>query len=139
MALYAPPLARAQATLTGARAVTIHVGSHTLFVDEAAGLGAAATGPSPYETLLASLGACTAMTLRMYAERKQWSIGTVHVDLEFVRDGDAERIDRTIRIAAALSPAQVERLAEIAEKTPVTRTLARSLTIPTRLVHGTGG
>lgn len=134
-----PPLARAQATLLGARSVTVNAGSHVVFVDEAGRLGAAVTGPSPYEVLLASLGACTAMTLRIYAERKQWALGTVHVDLAFVREGEVERIDRTVRVAEALSPAQVERLLEIAQKTPVTRTLLRSLEIPTKLLHGQGG
>lgn len=139
MALHRPAVARAQATLTGARATTVHVGSHTLFTDETPPLGGAATGPSPEETLLAALGACTAMALRRFSERKQWAIGTIHVDLELARDAEGEHIDRQIRVAAALSPAQVQWLVEAAEESAVTRTLKRGLPIHTRIVGGSGG
>ncbi len=139
MAIYRPPVARAQATLSGARATTVNVGSHTLFTDETPPLGGAATGPSPEETLLAALGACTAMTLRRFSERKQWAIGTIHVDLELTRDGDGEQIDRQVRVAAPLSPAQSQWLAEAAEESSITRTLKRGVLIRTRIVGGSGG
>ena len=77
----------------------IRVGRHELVSDEPAALGGTDAGTSPYGLLLASLAACTAITLRMYADRKGWELGAVRVDLEMVRDGDVERITRTIELA----------------------------------------
>jgi len=110
---------------------TIRVGHHTINADERAAQGGADAGPSPYELLLAALGACTSITLRMYAERKGWEIGPIHIDLTFAREGEAERIERRIRVAATLSDEQRTRLAEIAEKTPVTKTVKRGTPIAT--------
>ncbi|HYS74507.1 MAG TPA: OsmC family protein, partial [Burkholderiales bacterium] len=95
--------------------------------------GGTDTGPSPYELLLAGLGACTAITLRMYAERKGWQLGTIHVDLELHKDdeGDTGRIARVVSFSAPLQPEQRARLAEIAEKTPVTRTIKAGAVIDT--------
>jgi putative redox protein len=112
----------------------IHIGHHELVADEPTAIGGGDTGASPYGLLLASLAACTSITLRMYADRKNWELGPVRVDLEIVRDGDTERIARTIHLAPALTPDQRARLAEIAEKTPVTKTLRRGTTILTSLV-----
>jgi putative redox protein len=109
----------------------IRVGHHELVADEPAAFGGADAGVAPYGLLVASLAACTSITLRMYAERKAWELGDVHVDLEMTRDGDAEKIARTIAFGAALSEEQRARLAEIAEKTPVTKTLRRSIEITT--------
>ena len=109
----------------------IRIGHHELLADEPAAQGGGDAGPSPYGLLLASLGACTAITLRMYAERKGWDLGPVRVDLEIVRDGDLERIARTIELGPALNAEQRARLAEIAEKTPVTKTLKRATPILT--------
>jgi putative redox protein len=111
----------------------IRVGHHELVADEPAALGGGDTGTSPYGLLLASLAACTAITLRMYAERKGWELGTLRVDLEMVRDGDVERIARTLELAPALTSEQRARLVEIADKTPVTKTLRRGVEITTSL------
>ncbi len=109
----------------------IRSGRHTLVADEPARVGAA--GPAPYELLLASLGACTAITLRMYAERKQWNIGRLTVELQLLKNKEGEtRIDRQLASDAALDDAQWQRLLEIAEKTPVTLTLKAGATIQTR-------
>ena len=112
-------------------AQTIRVGHHTITADERAPQGGGDAGPAPYELLLAALGACTSITLRMYAERKGWELGPVHIDLSFVREGDVERIERTIRVAATLTEEQRTRLGEIAEKTPVTKTVKRGTPIAT--------
>jgi putative redox protein len=111
----------------------IRVGHHELVADEPAALGGGDAGVSPYGLLLSSLAACTAITLRMYAERKGWELGTVRVDLVMTRDGDVEKIARTIELASTLTAEQRTRLGEIADKTPVTKTLRRGTEIVTTL------
>ncbi len=114
-------------------ATAVRAGRHKLNADEPASRGGTDTGPSPYELLLAGLGACTAITLRMYADRKGWQLGTIHVDLELHKDGEGDtgRIARVVSFSATLQPEQKARLAEIAEKTPVTRTIKAGATIDT--------
>lgn len=107
---------------------------HELRADEPVAQGGTDTGPAPYELLLASLAACTSLTLRMYGDRKQWKLDRIEVDVEFTRDSDGtEHIARTVRIGAAIDEEKRQRLADICERTPVTRTLMRSLTIKTTL------
>lgn len=110
----------------------IRVGKHHLVADEGPSLGGQDAGPAPYSYLLAGLAACTSITLKMYADRKGWQIGPVHVDAVFVRDGDEERIERTVRVGPDVTAEQRTRLAEITEKTPVTKTLKRGTPIVTR-------
>jgi len=111
----------------------ITAGHHRLTVDEGPELGGKDAGPAPYDLLSSALGACTVITLRMYAERKQWPVTAVQADIHFVRGEDkSERIDRVLRIEGA-DGEQKKRMAEIAEKTPVTLTLKRSLEIRTTL------
>lgn len=110
----------------------IRARTHELRSDEPASEGGTDTGPAPYELLLSGLAACTSITLRMYAERKQWQLGRIGVDARFVRDeSGAESISRTITFTEALTDEQVTRLAEIAEKTPVTKTVKRGTPITT--------
>ena len=127
-------MARARASIgTVDYATTIAVGHHTLVADEGPDLGGKDAGPAPYDMLTAALGACTVITLRMYAERKQWPVTSVHADIHFVREGDKARIDRVLSIEGAVDDAQKKRMAEIAERTPVTLTLKGGLEIRTRL------
>jgi len=114
-------------------ATSIATGHHRLAADEGPELGGRDSGPAPYDLLVASLGACTAITLRMYAERKQWPVEAVHADIRFVRDGDHQHIDRVIRIEGKVDEDQKKRMADIAERTPVTLTLKRGLEIRTTL------
>jgi putative redox protein len=115
-------------------AQTIRAGHHTLQADEPVAAGGTNTGPSPYGLLLSALGACTAITLRMYAARKGFELGTTRVSLRIVHEGKGHRIEREIHFDAPLTDAERERLLEIADKTPVTRTLSEGVPITTRIV-----
>lgn len=110
----------------------IEVSGHALVADEPPALGGANAGPAPYDLILAGLGACTAITLRMYADRKGWSLDSVDVGLRTVREGETLRIERKLTLAG-LDDEQRARLAEIAERTPVTLTLKGGLPIHTTL------
>lgn len=112
----------------------IATGHHTLVADEGPELGGKDSGPAPYDLLISALAACTAITLRMYADRKEWPVTAVHADIHFRRDdAKVESIDRVLRIEGAVDAEQKKRMADIAERTPVTLTLKRSLEIRTRL------
>jgi putative redox protein len=113
-------------------ATTIVTGTHTLRADEGPKLGGQDSGPAPYDILASALGACTVITLRMYAERKQWPVTAVHADIHYSREGDMEVLDRVLTFEGA-DDAQKQRMAEIAERTPVTLTLKKGLQIRTRL------
>jgi putative redox protein len=114
-------------------ATAITTGHHKLTADEGPKLGGKDAGPSPYDLLTSALAACTAITLRMYAERKQWPVTAVHVDVTFIREGDKQHIDRALTIEGNLDDEQKKRMADIAERTPVTLTLKGGLPIKTRL------
>jgi putative redox protein len=109
----------------------IEVGGRPLVADEPPALGGQGAGFAPYDLLLASLGACTAITLRMYADRKGWPLETLEVGLR-LHGVEERRIARTLTIAG-LDEEQKARLADIAERTPVTLTLKNGLPIDTRL------
>jgi putative redox protein len=112
----------------------IEVGGHALTGDEPARNGGSGAGPAPYDYLLAGLGACTAITLRMYADRKQWPVDAVDVALHLTHGDDGAMVVlRTLAIHVAVDAAQMARMAEIAEKTPVTLTLKAAMRIDTVL------
>jgi putative redox protein len=114
-------------------ATAITTGHHRLTADEGPELGGKDAGPAPYDLLTSALGACTVITLRMYAERKQWPVTAVHADIHFKRDDKVESIDRVLHIEGTVDAEQKKRMADIAERTPVTLTLKRSLEIRTTL------
>jgi putative redox protein len=110
----------------------IETGGFRLLADEPLAAGGGNAGPGPYNLLLGALGACTAITLKMYADRKGWAIGALRVALTLDVDGTGgAHIARRLSSDAALDAAQWDRLLEIAGKTPVTRTLAAGATIST--------
>lgn len=109
----------------------ISVGGRDIAADEPPALGGQGAGFAPYDLLLASLGACTAITLRMYADRKGWPMESLEVALR-LHGVEEKRIDRTLTIAG-LDDEQRARMADIAERTPVTLTLKNGLPIDTRL------
>jgi putative redox protein len=125
----------------------ITVGRHTLRADEPLASGGTDTGPSPYELLCAALGACTAMTIRLYADLKGIPVERVSVELRHekihasdcaeceTREGRIDRIERLIRLEGNLDEAQRQKLLEIANKCPVHRTLHSEVVVPTRLAR----
>jgi len=115
-------------------AVSIEAGPHALAADEPVARGGHGTGPGPYDLVLAGLAACTIITLRMYAERKGWSLGAIEAVLTHEKVEKRSHIGRTLSFEAALAPEQLARLAEIAEKTPVTLTLKEGADIVTTIV-----
>ncbi len=121
----------------------IQSGPHHLLADEPAKHGGSNKGLSPYGLVSAGLGACTSMTIRMYARRKGWPLTGVSVDISHAKehaadaadpaDGKVDHFERLIRLEGDLSKDQRDRLLEIADKCPVHRTLERSSTITTEL------
>ena len=127
-------LARASAKQAEARySVNIRVGHHDLVGDEPLSAGGGDRGPSPFGLVLSGLAACTAITLRMYAERKNWPLSGLAVDLQYFRDDKSFRIERTLHVEGDLDAEQRARLADIAERTPVTLALKAGATIHTIL------
>lgn len=126
---------------------TIRVGHHCFLSDESPDWGND-EGPDPYELLLSALGACTSMTLRLYADRKRWPLQGVEVRLRHSRihptdcatcdtvDLTLDQIDREISLLGELSENQRQRLLEIAERCPVHRTLLGKVRIRTTLIVG---
>jgi len=106
---------------------------HQLHSDEGIAAGGQDAGPTPHEILCAALGACTAITLRMYAQRKQWALRAVHVDLQLELKIEPHSITRKLRFEGELDETQRARLADIAERTPVTLTLKQGVVITTIL------
>jgi putative redox protein len=114
----------------------VTTGGHEISVDEPVRRGGTNTGPAPFELILASLGSCTAITFRMYAERKQWNLGSIEVALRLIKDEESQHIERNIRVSGSLDADQQVKLLEIADKTPVTKTLAPGIRIQTMLTAG---
>lgn len=114
--------------------VDIQAGQHRLRADEPVDHGGADSGPTPFGLLLSGLGACTAITLRMYADRRDWPLEGLNVQLTYrVQDGATRWIDRAITLLGPLDDDQRARLAEIAEKTPVTRAVRAGTEIRTTI------
>jgi putative redox protein len=124
----------------------ILAGSHALTADEPIEAGGTGIGPSPYDLLLAALGACTSMTVGMYARKKAWPLESVTVRLRHSRLHAADcvncetkeqmldRIERDVRFIGVLTDEQRAKLLEISNKCPVHRTLSSHIEIQTRLV-----
>ncbi len=138
-----------EVTETGAGqfANQVRAGKHSLLADEPTRMGGTDTGPSPYDYLLAALGACTSMTLRMYAQRKKLALDKVSVQLSHQRvhaqdcadcdsdEGQISEIHRVIDLQGELSADERARLLEIADKCPVHRTLEHEIKVRSRLAE----
>jgi putative redox protein len=114
-------------------AVEIQTGHHRLVADEPEALGGGDTGPPPFGLLVSALGACTAATLKMYAERKGWPLESLDVALRYLKSGDGDHIERVLTPHGPLDAGQRARLAEIAERTPVTLAIKGGVEIRTEL------
>jgi uncharacterized OsmC-like protein/alpha/beta superfamily hydrolase len=126
----------------------IQVNRHSLLADEPAAVGGTDQGPTPFDLLVAALGACTSMTLRMYADRKGWPLEAACVRLTHakvhasdcescdLKEGMLDRIEREIEIEGPLDDEQKQRLLRIADRCPVHRTLTSEVEIKTRIKNG---
>ncbi|TGE22176.1 OsmC family peroxiredoxin [Hymenobacter aquaticus] len=124
----------------------VQAGRHTYIIDEPTEVGGQDLGPTPYDLLLSALGACTAITLRLYANQKKWPLEAIEVRLahQRVHEHDCEQceqpgqmleeVTKELRLIGPLTDEQRQRLEVISQKCPVQKTLMSGLRITTRLV-----
>lgn len=116
--------------------VELRANGHPVVSDEPEGAGGTDRGASPFGLVVAGLGACTLITLRMYADRKGWPVTATRVEMTMTRERSGDRIERQIVVQGGLDDAQRERMLQIADKTPVTEVLRRALTIDSTIAAG---
>ncbi|WP_436899080.1 OsmC family protein [Acinetobacter gyllenbergii] len=110
-------------------------GTHQFLTDKPEQFGGHDTGPAPYDFLTASLASCTMITLRMYAQHKEMDLGAFSVEVDFHTNREQqERIDRRVIFEQPVSQDLKEKLLNVCSKTPVTKTLLRSLDIQTTIL-----
>jgi putative redox protein len=120
---------------------SVTIGPHKMRADEAESVGGRDVGPSPYEYVMSGLGACTAMTLRMYASRHGWPLEKVSVEVHHKKvvspDGvkQTDRFERVIDLKGDLTDEQRNYLVEVAKECPVSQTLQRASRIVTSLAE----
>jgi putative redox protein len=109
---------------------SLTAGHHTLIGDEPPEEGGSDTGPRPSQLLALSLATCTAITVEMYADRKQWDVGELEVEVDYELNSDAgSRFEVLIKVPGALSDEQIKRLKAIAGKCPIHRALVGEVAI----------
>lgn len=130
-----------ETTGAGGYQVAIAAQGPTFYADEPAELGGLASGPTPYELISGALGACTAMTMQMYARRKAWPVSKIQIAVAHSRDAGTgrDRFDRQIYIEGELDADQLARLMEMAERCPVGKTLAGGADLASQRVDAPPG
>ncbi len=125
----------------------VEAGSFRFVVDEPQSVGGDGAGPDPYDLLLGALGACTSMTMMLYARRKQWPVDDIKVELShrkihardcetcLTQDGKVDHIERQITITGNLDEEQLARLKEIASRCPVHQTLMTETVVADQFFH----
>jgi putative redox protein len=108
-------------------------GTHGFLSDQPRKSGGGDVAPSPFGYLISALGACTSMSLRAYADAKEWRLGTIKVVLELRRHAGTNYIERSVALSRAISRLQRVELARVCESTPVTLAVKHGITIHTRL------
>jgi putative redox protein len=111
----------------------ITVGEHRLVSDVSVAEGGEAAGPSPHDYLAAALGACTALTLRLYARHKKWPLENAEVVVDLTHEAGLAKFERRLRLDGPLDAAQRERLLKVAESCPVHKALTGRIEIVTQL------
>ena len=116
--------------------VEVRVNGSAFLMDEPVSAGGLGTGPNPYDLLCAALGACTTMTIRLYANHKGWAVKRVETAVRHSRAGlnARDRFELDIAVEGDLEPAQRTRMLEIAERCPVHLTLARGSEVAAKLM-----
>ena len=118
--------------------VSLSDGMHAWAADESAALGGKDSGPNPHQLLLSALGACTAITVAMYARRKELPLTGIDIELKILEENLAKpakvRIGRDIRISGDITPEQRQRLLEIANVCPLHKILTGEIIVDSRLI-----
>lgn len=134
MDLHAEPVAGAHVQMAHTQYQThISSGKHTIIADEPANLQGSDMGMSPVSLLLASLGSCTSITLRMYINRKMWVVDEITIDLTLYKIDGGTLIKRNIEVKGDITPDQRNRLEQIADACPVHKILVGNVIIETQM------
>jgi putative redox protein len=107
---------------------------HTITTDEPENLGGTNTAPTPHELLAATLASCVSTMIVLYAQRRDWDLGDVRVDVDYDADTTPRRVEVTIHLPDGLTPDQTKRLERVADTCPVRRALEAGFTFDERLV-----
>ena len=112
----------------------VTAGNHTVFVDEPTDVGGTDTAPAPTQFLEVSLASCTAVTLRMYADRKGWPVEKISVEVNVIKEDKLTRFDRKVSLDGDLNEEQRQRLLQIANACPVHKVLTNPIEVSTFLM-----